>query len=140
MRFLVVDDDFVIRSLMITILSQYGICDVAVSGEEAVMAVKYAYSKGTPYSAIFLDIRMPGGKDGIEALTDLKTFEKARSIKSSQASKIIMVTALDSPDTVMEAFKDQCDAYLLKPINQEKILKSVLTSGLVLRERHHNPS
>ena len=67
MRLLVVDDDFISRQLMNTILSQYADCDIAVSGDEAVLAYKLSHKEGRPYKGIFLDIMMPGS-DGYSAL------------------------------------------------------------------------
>ncbi len=36
MRILIVEDDFTSRKLLQRLLSQYGECDIAVNGEEAV--------------------------------------------------------------------------------------------------------
>ena len=34
-----------------------------------------------------------------------------------------MTTALDDKNNVMDAFRSQCDAYLVKPITQEKLVE-----------------
>jgi two-component system, chemotaxis family, chemotaxis protein CheY len=59
MRCLIVEDDFVGRKLMQKYLSDYGECDVAVDGEEAVEAFRQAVENETPYDLICLDIMMP---------------------------------------------------------------------------------
>lgn len=133
MKFLVVDDDFVTRSLMNTILSRYGVCDIAVSGEEAVFAYKKAFKEGNGYSALFLDIVMPGQKDGLDTLREIRQFERSRNLTIRESIRVIMVSGLDEPDTVMGAFKNQCDAYIFKPVNQEKVLAAGKKAGLELK-------
>ncbi len=135
MKFLVVDDDFVSRSLMNTILSRYGVCDIAVSAEESVFAYKRAFKSGSPYSALFLDILMPGQKDGMDALREIRKFEKDRKLTIRNSIKVIIVSGLDEPDAVMGAFRDQCDAYIFKPIKEDKILGACKKAELEIRDR-----
>ena len=42
--------------------------DHAYSGEEAIEAIEKASANGDPYSLVFMDVRMPSGIDGIEAI------------------------------------------------------------------------
>jgi diguanylate cyclase (GGDEF)-like protein len=44
-------------------------------GEAAVAAVKAAIAAGTPFSIVFLDIRMPPGMDGIEAAKQIRMLD-----------------------------------------------------------------
>jgi PleD family two-component response regulator len=59
MKFLIVDDEFVSRKKSQKILSQYGECDVALNGLEALNAYVRAHNENDPYNLIFLDIDMP---------------------------------------------------------------------------------
>ncbi len=43
----------------------------AYSGEEAIEAVGKASANGEPYSLVFMDVRMPSGIDGIEAIDQI---------------------------------------------------------------------
>ena len=70
MRILLAEDNFVTRKLMVAILSQYGECDVAVDGMEAVDAFLMALEDGKPYDLICLDIMMPV-MDGFQALVGI---------------------------------------------------------------------
>ena len=45
-------------------------------GEAAITAVKEAVKDGTPYSIVFLDIRMPPGIDGIEAAKQIRAMDQ----------------------------------------------------------------
>ena len=44
-------------------------------GEAAVEAVSEACRRGTPYSIVFLDVRMPPGIDGIEAARQIRKID-----------------------------------------------------------------
>lgn len=59
MRILIVEDDFIGRKVLQRLLLEYGECDVAVDGVEAVKAFDLAWSAGMPYDVLFLDIMMP---------------------------------------------------------------------------------
>lgn len=48
--------------------------DHAYQGKEAISKVAKAHENGTPYSLVFMDVRMPPGMDGIEAIQ--KIWEK----------------------------------------------------------------
>ncbi len=93
MRILLAEDNFVTRKLMVAILSQYGECDVAVDGMEAVDAFLMALEDGKPYDLICLDIMMPV-MDGFQALVGIRNLEKERNIAEKQAVKVIVTTAL----------------------------------------------
>lgn len=45
--------------------------DHAFSGEEAIEKVKSSFSEDNPYTLIFMDVRMPAGIDGIEAIKQI---------------------------------------------------------------------
>ena len=65
---------------------------------------------------VFLDIRMPK-IDGIEAAKQLRKF--------NNKTKIIFLTAFDSPQLKSEAFSCDLSNYIVKPTTGEKILKAV---------------
>ncbi len=130
MRILIVEDDFVSRRLLHAILSPYGICDIAVNGREAVDAFKLAWDEKAPYDLICLDIMMPG-MDGHEVLQKIRIIEEEKGIYGKAGVKIIMTTALSDPRIIMKAFKEQCEAYLVKPIEKQKLLDAVKGLGLI---------
>ncbi|MCP4687208.1 MAG: response regulator [Desulfobacterales bacterium] len=125
MRILIVEDDLVSRRLLETILSPYGECHTAVDGEEAVQAFKMAHEEGAPYALICLDIMMPK-MDGQEALKQIREIEKERRVAGPEEVKILMVTALDDPKSVVEAFyRGGATSYIVKPIIKKKILNEI---------------
>jgi len=130
MRILVVEDDFVSRRLLQAILSPYGTCEIAVNGREAIDAFSLAWDEKAPYDLICLDIMMPD-IDGHEVLQKIRTIEEKRGICGKAGAKIIMTTALSDPRIIMKAFKEQCEAYLVKPIEKQKLLDTIGELGLL---------
>lgn len=133
MKTLIVEDDFLARALLSTLLSEYGVCHVAVNGQEAIEAVRWAFHENQPYDLICLDIMMPV-MDGQQALVEIRRVEEDMGITSPNTAKVIMVTAFDDSNNVMKAFRQgQCEAYMTKPLDREKLLGHILELGLIDR-------
>lgn len=130
MKALIVEDDFVSRRLLQMILSPYGRSDVAVNGLEAVEAFKLAWQEGEPYDLICLDIMMPE-MDGQHVLQEIRRFEKERGTDWLTAVKVIMTTALQDHENILQAFREQCEAYLVKPINKDKLIAHLREMALI---------
>ena len=130
MRTLVVEDDFTSRKLMQHLLQPYGEYDIAVNGKEAVEAFCRALEQGQRYDLICLDIMMPG-MDGHEALKAIRKIEEASGIHGLNGVKVFMTTALDDPKSILGAFKSQCEAYLVKPIEKQRLVKELTNHGLL---------
>jgi two-component system chemotaxis response regulator CheY len=129
MKTLVVEDDFVSRLVLQKMMMPFGNCNVAVNGKEAVEAFILAQSEGEPYNLICLDIMMPE-MDGREALKIIRQKEIDLNILPQNETKIVMISALDTPKEVMDAYyQGGCTSYLVKPINKDKIIN-------VLNELH----
>ncbi len=132
MRILIVEDEFVSRRVLKEFLSPYGDCDTVVDGEEAIQAFKLAWEEEQPYDLICLDIMMPN-IDGQEALMQMREIERELGIKGSSEVKVIMVTALDDPKTVVEAFyKGGATSYIVKPVDKQKLIKEVRSFGFMI--------
>ncbi len=131
MRTLIVEDDFYIRKLLKTVLSQYGDCDTVVDGAEAIQAFLMAWQEEKPYDLICLDIMMPN-MNGHEALQKIRDIEKEMMIKGSKEVKVIMITALNDPKSVFEAYyKGGATYYMPKPIKPESLVEEVRNLGLI---------
>ena len=127
MRALIVEDDLISRTLLLKILRPYFDCDVAVNGDEASTAFILAHNEKSPYEVIFLDIVIPG-KNGFEVLEFIRLFEGEKSI--AEPCRIIMTSALDDQNQVLSAYRKQCDSYLIKPINFDKVSEACSEAGL----------
>lgn len=111
-RVLVVDDDETIRTTMKAILQDEGYAvDLAATGKEAIQK-----TQEKSYNIALLDIRLPD-MEGVELLKLLKDgFPRTRKI---------MVTGYPSMQNAISALNKNADAYLLKPVDVEKLLNTV---------------
>ena len=121
LRALLVEDESTSRLLLETFLRRYGDCDVAVDGREAVERVLVLRERGEKYDLICMDIMMPE-MDGVEALRRIRGMEAAQNILPTDGVKIVMTTAVDNLKQVAKCFSSLCDAYLVKPIDLQKLL------------------
>ena len=111
-KVLIVDDDENIRNTMKTILEDEGyIVDLAATGSEAIQK-----TQETAYNIALLDIRLPD-IEGVELLKLMKD-ATPRTLK-------IMVTGYPSMQNAIIALNKNGDAYLIKPVNVEKLLNTV---------------
>lgn len=61
--------------------------------------------------------------DGQQALQEIRRIEERHGIRGLDMVKVIMVTAVDDSSNIMKAFRQgQCEAYLTKPLNREKLI------------------
>jgi DNA-binding NtrC family response regulator len=111
-RILVVDDDEGVRNSLATILKDEGYTvDVAKNGSEAIEKSRAAF-----YNVALIDIRLPD-MEGTEILTRMRdTVPKIRKI---------ILTGYPSLQNAIEAVNRNADAYILKPVEVEKLLDTV---------------
>ncbi len=130
-RFLVVDDDAVCRALIEAMISAYGRCTFAHDGREAIDAVRLGLEDRRPYDLILLDIMMPG-TSGHDALQAIRKLEAERGIHGSDGVKVIMTTALRDAKHCIQSFKEGCECYLTKPIDEEELLGKMRELGVLV--------
>jgi two-component system chemotaxis response regulator CheY len=130
LRVLIVEDDFTSRILLQEVMSRYGTCHIAVNGLEAVVAYNDAFKNQKPYHLVFLDIMMPE-MDGQETLKRIRAIEKEGGVMIGHGTKIIMQTAHTDSKNILESFNEMCDAYLVKPIQINKLTDELRTLGLI---------
>jgi two-component system chemotaxis response regulator CheY len=120
MKILIAEDDLASRKFLSKFLSRFGQCDITVDGMEAVEAFMSAWDENEPYDLICLDIMMPK-LDGLKVLKVIRDLEMEKKVEVKNKSKIIMMTALNDKENVMEAFDNGCEAYAAKPIDIQKL-------------------
>ena len=129
MRILVVDDDYVSRVKLVTILNTYGQCDSAPDGEIALKLVEAAHKELVPYDLITMDIEMPG-MNGQEVVDHIRKIEQALQIGGDKGSKILMVTVKAALKDVSASYYRGCNGYLIKPTQPEAIKQVLEGLGL----------
>ena len=108
----------------------------AMSGEDGVEAVSRAYTDGAPFAVAFVDIRMPPGMDGVEAVHQIRRIDPD--------VEIVLMTAYTDrtlPDIVRDMEQPHKLLYIRKPFAREEIQQ--ITMSLVAKwngERDLNAS
>lgn len=111
---LVVDDNLTVREFMKNKLAPFNFnVDYAENGEQAI-----GYTGQKHYTCIFLDVVMPG-IDGYQVCKLIK------ANKSAQKTAVVMLTSKDSPFDKIRGSMSGCDAYLTKPVDEEKLLETI---------------
>ncbi len=107
---LIVDDEKDFVETTVNRLIKRNIEAVGVtSGEEALELVKKRL-----FDVVVMDIKMPGGMDGIETLREMK---KVRPLL-----EVLLLTGHGSVETSIEGMKLGAFDYLLKPVSLEELL------------------
>jgi two-component system chemotaxis response regulator CheY len=130
MRTLIVDDDQVCRTLLVSACAPHGPTVEASTGRAAVEAVRNALLIGQPFDAITLDIMMPD-MDGQAALMAIRSLEAANGLAQDRIAKVLMTTALSDGQNVLAAFREQCHGYLIKPVKLDKLYGELARLGLI---------
>lgn len=130
MRILIAEDDLVSRKFMQKFLSKYGECDIAVDGVETVDTFYAAMKEKRPFDLVCLDIMMPR-VDGIKALKTIRELEIQNGVLKEKKVKVIMTTALNDRQTVMNSYDTGCEAYAWKPIDMEKFTEVMRKLNLI---------
>ena len=134
MKTLVIDDEEANRNFLHIILKSFGPCDLVASGQEAIDAFTIAHLDNEPYDLVCLDIMMPE-MDGQKVLKHLRELEQTWKLSMKQASTIIMVSALDTEQSVLEAFyQGGCTAYVAKPFTKGAFLKKLHSLRLIPKQ------
>ncbi|KAF8072040.1 atypical/HisK protein kinase [Lyophyllum atratum] len=118
-RVLVVEDNNILRNLLIRWLSQkgYDFRD-AVDGRDGVTI----YESEGPFDVVLLDLSMPV-LDGVAATAEIRLIESKRAAASDltsnapvHPSRILALTGMSSLEDKRRAFEAGVDGYLVKPV------------------------
>ncbi|MFH1194596.1 MAG: response regulator [bacterium] len=108
-KIMIVDDSKMIRNAL-RIFLEAGNHEIVFEAKNGLEAVA-AYIEHKP-DLVTMDISMPE-MDGVEAVRRIITFD--------QNAKIIMMSAVNQKEMVLEALKNGAQNYLLKPVTKEKV-------------------
>jgi CheY-like chemotaxis protein len=111
-RILIVDDDRALRLALSTLLTSAGhVTQSAGDGPEAL-----EFLKDHPFDIVLLDIGLP-------SMSGLDVLARARELSSPPI--VIMMTADDTPQSLLEAVKRQAYRYIRKPFPPNSIIDVV---------------
>lgn len=127
---LVVDDNEGHSELVRRNLRRNGISNSITSLTNGADALDYVYRRGKYASRplnellILLDINMPGGVNGIDVLSRIKSDPAKKKIP------VIMLTTTDDPKEIERCYALGCNIYITKPVEPEAFVEAVRRLGL----------
>jgi PAS domain S-box-containing protein len=124
-RILVVDDNPTNRAVLVDLLAPLGftLAEVASGAEALARAAEF------DPDLVLMDLRLPGGIDGLEATRRLRRSARGTTLK------IIAVSASAYDLDRSECFAAGCDAFLAKPFREEELWAQIeRVLGVVWRQ------
>jgi two-component system, NtrC family, nitrogen regulation response regulator NtrX len=113
-RILVIDDEENIRKSLKMILEYEGFQFFeAGDGEEGLRKLEESVS----VDIVLLDIKMPGGMDGLDVLKEIKN--------KPYSPEVIMISGQGSIQNAVEATKNGAFEFLEKPLHRDRVLLSI---------------
>lgn len=112
-KVLIVDDAPIIRLMLKDILVEYGY-DVVGEGSTGQEGVEKF--KALKPDLVTMDITMPE-KNGIEALREI--------LEIDPKAKVIVITAIEQREALMEAIKVGAADYIVKPFEADRVVSAV---------------
>lgn len=131
LKILIVDDSKSAQLKIHSILSQYGLCDQAYNGVEALEYFQVALAGNDLYDLVVMDIVMPK-MNGIEAAKEIIKIQDRHNIPDAKRTHIIMLTGKTDPAHLMQAhFEAGVSAYLTKPFEDKTLIEAMNNMGLI---------
>jgi len=123
---LIVDDEEGIRAALVKLFARELFEPrAAASFEEAI-----ALAEGSYFAAAVLDVRLGGRDRGVELLSELRARDPDIAV--------VMVTGYGSVESAVKAMKDGASDYILKPVENDRLLEAVRRSMELSRLRRDN--
>lgn len=110
---LIVDDEWLVAEALKESLTLHGytICGITGVAEQAI-----TMTASQKPDLVLMDIRLDGGRDGIDA---------AREIRKQSGTPIIFLSAFSDADTLQRARSIRPEGYLIKPFRDEELHATV---------------
>jgi two-component system, chemotaxis family, chemotaxis protein CheY len=117
LKVLVVDDDELIATLMHTLLRSLGIEQIDTA-EDGLKAISMLYDANPIYDLVLCDWNMPI-KNGLDVHNAMRAAERYSD------TCFMLVTAVTEAKQIRAAIDDGVDDYVVKPIEEQKIIKKI---------------
>lgn len=116
-RVLVADDDHLISSIMQVLLNSYGIQKIDIA-DDGLKAISMLYDANPVYDLVLCDWNMPI-KSGLDVHNAMRAAERYVD------TCFMLVTAVTEAKQIRAAIEEGVDDYVVKPIEEEKIIKKI---------------
>ncbi len=117
-RILIMDDEEVVLSVTTEMLEKFGFAaETASDGKQAIEMYKQSMEAGEPFSLVIMDLTIPGGIGGKEAIKNLMAIDPDAGV---------IVSSGYATDPVMADYGDYgFKGRLMKPFNMKELIKEV---------------
>ena len=112
-RVILADDHRVVTDALSRVLSAQP--DIQIVGVAASVA-EVRELAGTPVDVVLMDYRFPDGT-GLQAIRPIKT--------RSPGARVVMLTALDDDETILDSVQAGADGYITKDRNVDEVVQAV---------------
>ncbi len=130
LKALVIDDDIVCRNRLKMLLHDFFDCTYACNGRKGLALYEQSLDEQQRFELITLDINMPE-MNGHETLEAIRRVEQQHNIGGLDVVKVIITTSESSSEHVFAAFREGCEAYVVKTEMGDKLLDAVVQLGLL---------
>lgn len=122
LKILIVEDEFISRSVLQAMLSPFGECATADDGAEAMKILRASYEKPEgKYDLVCLDLMMPS-VSGQEIFQEIRHIERRKGLEGRDATKVMVVSGLADAQSRIETLNvGSCAAYLTKPVSKTQL-------------------
>lgn len=121
MKILIAEDEIISQKILQKMLAEYGACDCASDGAQAIEKIRAAYASQNPYQLLCIDVSMPN-VDGFQVLQALKEIEDQANISEEKRGKAIMITSRDDKESFVAAIEKGSYWYLTKPVDKQALV------------------
>ncbi len=130
-RFLIADDSISVQKYLKSILSQYGTCDEALNGQQAVEMFQASVNSGSRYDLAVIDIIMPL-MDGVTVLKEIIKIQDETGIQEEDRTKVIILSSLKNAEQIEEAVvtTDTGGVYITKPFDDKTFNEALINLGI----------
>jgi len=129
MRFMIVDDDEVIRTMLSDIIEDYDLGEIAGEADNGSL-IDTALLERKKIDILVIDMLMPI-RDGVQTV---------KSIKADFTGKIIMLSQVENKEMIGNAYSLGVDYYITKPINRNEVVSVIraVSEHMQLKNLVHN--
>jgi len=121
-KILILDDSLMMRKLLASIIKGQNIeTDLAANGQDGLDLLT---NNPDAYSAVLVDWDMP-------VMNGIEFVRAVRAQAQYNDTKLIMVTAHNSMDDLVNAMSEAIDDYLMKPLNEEMVIDKLRIAGIL---------
>ncbi|MBU0993607.1 MAG: response regulator [Proteobacteria bacterium] len=128
-RILIVDDEEIIRKVMVKTFGKYGICKAVTNGNDALKLFKKAFESDEPYHLLVLDLSLED-ISGLDILKEVRKMEQEKNLDPKKQAITIMVTGNNEIDIVRKCILSGCNDYILKPLKPDTVKQKLENLGI----------